>query len=274
VSAVRGMARPAAARLAPVAPGVAPPAPEGLHVAIIMDGNGRWALARGRPRRAGHEAGAGAVRRAIEAAPELGVGTLTLFAFSSDNWKRPPDEVGALMRLFRSFLAREAARCAANGVRIAVIGRRDRLPAGVARAIEAAEAATREARRFLLRIAVDYSARDAIVAAARRVNGHGAALSREDFARLLAEPRDGWAGDHPAPDVDLLIRTGGERRLSDFLLWECAYAELVFTDRMWPDFGAGDLAAAIAEFHARERRFGGVGISRDLKREAPRQAVP
>jgi len=240
-----------------------------------MDGNGRWALGRGLPRRAGHEAGADAVRRAVEAAPGLGVGILTLFAFSSDNWKRPPEEVGALMRLFRRFLLREAERAASNGVRIAVIGRRDRLPAGVVRAIEDAEAATRGARRFLLRIAVDYSARDAIVAAARRVNGHGAALSRDDFARLLtgsgAEPRDAGSA---MPDVDLLIRTGGERRLSDFLLWECAYAELVFTDRMWPDFGAADLAAAVAEFHARDRRFGEViGRSRAHEPEAPRLAV-
>jgi undecaprenyl diphosphate synthase len=249
--------------------------PSGIHVAIIMDGNGRWALGRGLPRRAGHEAGADAVRRAVEAAPDLGVGVLTLFAFSSDNWKRPPEEVGALMRLFRRFLLREAEKAARNGVRMAVIGRRDRLPAGVVSAIEAAETATREARRFLLRIAVDYSARDAIVAAAKRVNGHGAALSREDFARLLAAPpHDGVFGAAQAPDVDLLIRTGGERRLSDFLLWECAYAELLFTDRMWPDFAAADLAAAVAEFHARDRRFGEVvGRSRAPEREAPRLAV-
>ncbi len=252
------------AEIEPVPAG--PGSPGGLHVAIIMDGNGRWALARGRARMAGHEAGAGAVRRAVEAAPDLGIGTLTLFAFSSDNWKRPPAEVGSLMRLLRSFLAREAARCAAKGMRIAVFGRRDRLPAGVVRAIEAAEAATRGARRFLLRIAVDYSARDAIVAAARRVHGHGAALSRDDFARLLAEA-EASAGSSAGGtrgsgiDVDLLIRTGGERRLSDFLLWECAYAELVFSDRMWPDFAAEDLAAAVAEFHSRERRFGTVGAA-------------
>ena len=235
--------------------------PAGLHVAIIMDGNGRWALSRGRARMAGHEAGAAAVRRTVEAAPDLGIGILTLFAFSSDNWKRPPEEVGSLMRLLRRFLAREAARCAERGVRIAVMGRRDRLPAGVVRAIEAAEAATAGAGRFLLRLAVDYSARDAILAAARRVNGHGADLSREAFARLLGEAH-GRAGADPLPDVDLLVRTGGEQRLSDFLLWECAYAELVFTGRMWPDFGAGDLAAAVAEFHARERRFGTVGTAR------------
>jgi undecaprenyl diphosphate synthase len=222
-----------------------------------MDGNGRWATARGRSRTAGHEAGADAVRRTVEAAPDLGVGTLTLFAFSSDNWQRPPREVGALMRLFRSYLRAEARKCAENGIRIAVIGRRDRLPAGLCRAIETAEAATAGASDFLLRIAVDYSARDAILRAARRLNGHAAQgePSREQFARLLAEPHlDG----RPVPDVDLLIRTGGEKRLSDFLLWECAYAELVFTDRMWPDFGADDLSAAVREYHSRERRFGRV----------------
>ena len=223
----------------------------GLHAAIIMDGNGRWALARGRSRMAGHEAGAEAVRRTVEAAPGLGISVLTLFAFSSDNWKRPPAEVGALMRLFRAFLAREARRCAERGVRIVVLGRRDRLPAGLVRAIELAELATAGATAFLLRIAVDYSARDAILAAARRLDGQGEPLTRELFTRLLAEPL-------PVPDVDLLVRTGGEKRLSDFLLWECAYAELVFTERMWPDFGRDDLAAAVAEFHHRERRFGAV----------------
>jgi undecaprenyl diphosphate synthase len=226
----------------------------GLHVAIIMDGNGRWAVSRGRPRTAGHAAGVEAVRRAVEAAADLGVGTLTLFAFSSDNWRRPDAEVRALMRLFRSYLLAEAGKCAENGIRISVIGRRDRLSPGLVRVIEEAEAATAGAGRFLLRIAVDYSARDAILRAAGRLR-HQGELSREAFARLLADPpHDG----RPAPDVDLLIRTGGERRLSDFLLWECAYAELVFTDRMWPDFTGADLADALREFHRRERRFGTV----------------
>jgi undecaprenyl diphosphate synthase len=222
-----------------------------------MDGNGRWAVSRGRPRTAGHVAGADAVRRTVEAARDLGIGTLTLFAFSSDNWQRPDVEVRALMRLFRRYLATEAERCVANGVRIHVIGRRDRLPPRLVEAIEAAEALTADAGPFRLRIAVDYSARDAILRAASRLGrmGRPEELSREAFARLLAEPpHDGG----PAPDVDLLVRTGGEKRLSDFLLWECAYAELVFTDRMWPDFGAADLAAAVMEFEARERRFGRV----------------
>jgi undecaprenyl diphosphate synthase len=233
----------------------------GLHVAVIMDGNGRWATARGRPRTAGHIAGADAVRRAVEAAPGLGVSTLTLFAFSSDNWQRPDREVRALMGLFRRYLATEAARCAARGVRISVIGRRDRLPPVLVRAIEEAEALTAGQRSFGLRIAVDYSARDAILRAAGRLRqgGQGAPeVSREAFSRLLAEPSQ----DGPAPDVDLLIRTGGEKRLSDFLLWECAYAELVFSDRMWPDFTAADFAEAVRDFHARERRFGRVPVSR------------
>jgi undecaprenyl diphosphate synthase len=236
-----------------LAPAASPSGP-GLHVAIIMDGNGRWATARGRPRTAGHVAGVEAVRRVVEAAGDLGVGTLTLFAFSSDNWRRPDAEVRALMRLFRSYLTAEAGKCAENGIRISVIGRRDRLSSSLVRVVEEAEAATAGADRSLLRIAVDYSARDAILRAAGRLRGQGE-LSREAFARLLADPpHDGG----PVPDVDLLIRTGGEKRLSDFLLWECAYAELVFTDRMWPDFTAADLAEAVREFYRRERRFGEV----------------
>ena len=199
-----------------------------LHVAIIMDGNGRWATRRGLPRAAGHRAGAAAVRRAVEAAPDLGIGQLTLFAFSADNWRRPPREVAYLMRLFARHLRTEAADLTRNGVRLEVIGRRDRLPPVLVAAIAAAEHATAAGSRLRLRLAVDYSARAAIRSGA-----------------LL-------------PDVDLLIRTGGEQRLSDFLLWEAAYAELYFTDRMWPDVGAADLAAAVQAFHARERRFGGL----------------
>ncbi len=234
-----------------------------LHVAIIMDGNGRWATTRGRPRTAGHLAGADAVRRTVEAAPRLGVETLTLFAFSSDNWQRPDREVRALMGLFRRYLATEAARCAENGIRISVIGRRDRLPGVLVRAIEDAEARTARERKFWLRIAVDYSARDAILRAAARIRRTpgGADLSREDFSRLLADPPQA----SPVPDVDLLIRTGGEKRLSDFLLWECAYAELAFTDRMWPDFGAEDLQATLHDFEARERRFGRVLEERERR---------
>jgi undecaprenyl diphosphate synthase len=223
-----------------------------LHVAIIMDGNGRWAMERGRQRTAGHRAGAEAVRRVVEAAPDLGISTLTLYAFSSDNWRRPPREVAALMKLFRLYLLTETATCVKNGIRISVIGRRDRLPPALVTAIEAAEQATRRGGSLTVRAAVDYSARDAICRAASHW-GNGEVIARDQFALLLGE------ADHfgmPAPDVDLLIRTGGEQRLSDFLLWECAYAELYFTQRRWPDFRGEDLEAAVDEFHRRERRFG------------------
>jgi len=213
-----------------------------LHAAIIMDGNGRWAAARGLPRVAGHRAGADALRRTVEAAPDLGIGTLTVYAFSSDNWRRPPAEVSALMKMFHLYLRREQARCVANGVRVSVIGRRDRLPRLLLPMIDECEKVTAAGRKLHLRLAVDYSARDAIAQAATKL---GKRADREDFARALG-----------GVDVDLLIRTGGEKRLSDFLLWECAYAELIFSSIMWPDFGAADLAQAVAEFRARERRFG------------------
>ena len=199
-----------------------------LHVAIVMDGNGRWAGRRGLPRVAGHRAGAEAVRRVVEAAPGLGIGGLTLYAFSADNWKRPPGEVAALMRLFARYLRAEVPRLVEKSVRLEVVGRRDRLPVPLVASIDTAERATARGERLVLRLAVDYSSRWAM--------GAGVVL----------------------PDVDLLIRTGGEQRLSDFLLWESAYAELYFIDTMWPDFGAADLSAAVAEFHARERRFGGL----------------
>jgi undecaprenyl diphosphate synthase len=231
-----------------------------LHVAIIMDGNGRWAEQRGWPRLAGHQAGASAVRRVVEASPAAGIGTLTLFAFSADNWRRPPGEVTGLMRLFADHLRTETQRCIDDGVRLSVIGRRDRLPRTLIEAIEATEEATAAGSTVHLRLAVDYSARDSIVRAAE--SGAGATLSREAFARLLAKAdgahAEGRPRAHGSPEVDLLIRTGGERRLSDFLLWESAYAELYFTARMWPDFGAADLAAAVESFQRRERRFGGL----------------
>jgi undecaprenyl diphosphate synthase len=226
----------------------------GLHVAIIMDGNGRWARERGRPRTFGHRAGAQQVRKITEAAPDLGVGTLTLYAFSSDNWQRPGPEVAALMRLFRAYLAAETARCIANGIRLGIIGRRDRLATPLRLAIDAAEAATADGNRMYLRIALDYSARDAIVHASARLKGRYEP-TRAEFAEALAEAVH---ESEPVSDVDLLIRTGGEQRLSDFLLWEAAYAELFFTTRMWPDFGPTDLAAAVRDFRGRERRFGRV----------------
>jgi len=224
-----------------------------LHVAVIMDGNGRWAAARGLPRTAGHVRGADAVRRVVEAAPGLGIGTLTLYAFSADNWRRPADEVRTLLRLFARHLRSEAPTLAERGVRLTIIGRRDRLPAALIDAIAAAERRTADGGALDLRIAIDYSARDAIVRAATRLAA--GEHDRAAFARRLAEA---CGGAPPAPDVDLVIRTGGEQRLSDFLLWESAYAELYFTPRAWPDFDRHDLAAAVADFHRRERRFGGV----------------
>jgi undecaprenyl diphosphate synthase len=199
------------------------------HIAVIMDGNGRWAQARGLSRSDGHRAGAAAVRRAIEAAPSLGIAALTLYAFSADNWQRPRAEVQSLLRLLRTYLRNETAHCVEQGVRLEVIGRRDRLPLALRAAIAAAERATSGGRTLHVRIAIDYSARDAIA-----------------------------RGEAPLPDVDLLVRTGGEQRLSDFLLRECAYAELYFTPCAWPDFDGAALAAAVAEFGRRQRRFGGL----------------
>ncbi|HWN13393.1 MAG TPA: di-trans,poly-cis-decaprenylcistransferase [Candidatus Dormibacteraeota bacterium] len=225
-----------------------------IHVAIIMDGNGRWALRRGLPRSAGHHAGVDAIRRVVEAAPEAGIGTLSLFAFSSDNWARPAEEVQILMALFARFLRDEAGPLRAHDVRLSVIGRRDRLPPELVSAIAAAEALTAPGTRLHLRVAVDYSSRNAILEAARL--GGLDDPTREAFAIRLGDTHGG-----PAPDVDLLIRTGGEQRLSDFLLWESAYAELFFTARMWPDFREDDLAAAVAEFRGRDRRFGALSES-------------
>ena len=224
-----------------------------LHVAIIMDGSGRWAGLRGLPRTAGHQEGARSVRAVVKAAPSLGIRTLTLFAFSSDNWKRPEEEVRGLMSLFERYLRDESRACVKAGVRVNVIGRRDRLNPALREAIESIEDGTAQGTTLHLRIAVDYSARDALVRAAVRLKGIRE-QSMERFPKLLAEVDF----SPPVPDVDLLIRTGGEQRLSDFLLWENAYAELYFTPRLWPDFGASDLEVAVREFHRRERRFGAI----------------
>jgi undecaprenyl diphosphate synthase len=227
--------------------------PPGPHVAVIMDGNGRWAVARGMPRTAGHRAGATAVRRVVDAAAARGVSVLTLYAFSADNWRRPQAEVGRLMALFRAALRRETAQCVRQGVRLTVIGRRDRLPAALVKAIGAAERETATGTRLHLRVAVDYSARESIVRAA----GTGPLRSPEQFTAALATAQHEQV---PAPPVDLLIRTGGEQRLSDFLLWECAYAELFFTPVLWPDFGTAELDGALDWFHRRERRFGAIQL--------------
>ncbi|MCS7026422.1 MAG: polyprenyl diphosphate synthase [Bryobacteraceae bacterium] len=211
-----------------------------IHVAIIMDGNGRWATQRQLPRQEGHRAGAQAVRRTVEAAIRYGLHTLTLYAFSADNWKRPQIEVNTLMLLFRSYLTEEVGACARQGIRLSVIGRRDRLPRSLVSLIEQAELKTARGQRLHLRLAVDYSSRYAILEAAR------AASNEEEFRRALG------------PDVDLLIRTAGEQRLSDFLLWECAYAEFVFLPQLWPDFDEAGLRESLRQFWSRERRFGGL----------------
>jgi len=229
-----------------------------LHAALILDGNGRWATGQGLPRVAGHRAGAEAVRRLVRAAPELGIGILTLYAFSSDNWQRPAAEVTALLGLFIEYLRQETSACREHGIRLSVIGRRDRLPLALRGAIRAAERATRNGRRLWLRIAIDYSARDQILLAAEHLSGDLARrpLTRERVTTALGQV-DG--GHQPVPDVDLLVRTGGEQRLSDFLLWECAYAELFFLEKAWPDFGAEDFRHILAEYRRRERRFGALG---------------
>lgn len=211
-----------------------------------MDGNGRWATDLGLPRVMGHRAGAEALRRVVEAAPDFGVDTLTAYAFSSDNWQRPQEEVDALMHLLAWYLEDETPRMVEDGVRLSVIGRRDRLPDRLREAIRVGEAMTRGGTRIHLRLAIDYSAREAILRASERCGGGN--VTREAFEQLLGQEKP----------VDLLIRTGGEQRLSDFLLWECAYAELVFSRVMWPEYGAMDLRVALDEFRRRERRFGTV----------------
>ena len=224
-----------------------------LHVGIIMDGNGRWAVRKGLPRTVGHQVGVATIRRLLGAIPETGISTLSLFAFSSDNWRRPEGEVKTLMSLLRHYLRADIRELIENGVRLTVVGRRDRLPEGLAQEIAEVERASSHGQRLHLRIAVDYSSRDAILEAAARWRADRPP-SRAAFAELLAA-----SASEAGPDVDLLIRSGGEKRLSDFLLWESAYAELCFVDTLWPDFGAHELCAALAEFHRRERRFGGLG---------------
>jgi undecaprenyl diphosphate synthase len=206
-----------------------------MHVAIIMDGNGRWAGLRGLPRTAGHHAGAKAVKRIVETAARLPIDVLTLYAFSSDNWARPSPEVRALFALLKRYLRSESSRCAANGIAVRFLGRRDRFADDLRALIEHTEQVTRHGEALQLQIAADYSSRDQL--------------------------RDAPADDAVSCDVDLLIRTGGEQRLSDFMLWESAYAELLFLDKFWPDFDAADLRAALGEYERRDRRFGRVSAA-------------
>jgi undecaprenyl diphosphate synthase len=223
-----------------------------LHVAILLDGNGRWAASRGLGRSEGHRAGVEAVRRVVAAAPSFGIGTLTLYAFSSNNWDRPAGEVSSLLSLLENFLRGEASAFASAGIRLHVIGRRDRIPASLVSAIGFVERTTAGGKLLDLRIAIDYSSREAILRAACWMLS-SLEVSEREFAKRLGQVTH---ADEPAPDVDLLIRTGGDRRLSDFMLWESAYAELFFTPRMWPDFEPSDLASALEDFRGRERRFG------------------
>jgi len=231
-----------------------------MHIGIIMDGNGRWATRRGLPRTAGHVEGAKAVRATVETAARAGVDTLTLYAFSSANWSRPPAEIAALMKLFGQYLFSETRRCVEQSIRVNIIGRRDRLSENLLRSIDQSERLSAACTGMHLRIAVDYSSQHSILEAARiaaRNAAPGAGLTAEDFERALQE------ADHsarPSGPVDLLIRTGKERRISDFLLWECAYAELHFSDCLWPDFDEARFHQALDDYAARERRFGGVKI--------------
>jgi undecaprenyl diphosphate synthase len=226
-----------------------------LHVAIIMDGNGRWAKARGLPRTIGHQRGAEAVRRTVRGAAELGISHLTLFGFSSENWKRPASEIDDLMALLRFYLRSEIAELDRNGVRIRVIGDRDRLAGDIVTLIDDAETRTRANVRLNLAVALSYGGRSEITRAARRLAG--AAIAGElavDDIDEAAFARELLTVD--MPDPDLVIRTSGEKRISNFLLWQSAYAELVFMDRLWPDFTKDDLEDAIREFHRRDRRYG------------------
>jgi undecaprenyl diphosphate synthase len=235
-------------------PHVSPPAPP-VHVAIIMDGNGRWATARGLPRIAGHRTGAEAVRRTVKAAAELGIGYLTLFGFSSENWKRPLQEIDGLMALLRHYLRGEIAEIHRNGVRLRVIGQRARLAPDIVTLIENGEALTRDNSGLQLTIALSYGGRDEIAAAARALAHQVAAgtLDPEAIDELMV-------GEHlltaDMPDPDLVIRTSGEQRISNFLLWQTAYAEFSFTDTLWPDFAKSDLEKAVQDFHGRDRRYG------------------
>jgi undecaprenyl diphosphate synthase len=227
------------------------------HVAIIMDGNGRWAAARGLPRAEGHRRGVEALRRTVRAVGELGIGILTIFSFSAENWARPPSEIRELMGLLRRFIRHDLAELHGNGVRVRVIGERDGLDPEIARLLEEAEELTRDNDKLILVVAFNYGARQEIARAARRL-ATDVADGRLDSAAVTAELLGGYLDAPDLPDPDLIIRTSGEQRLSNFLLWQAAYSELVFVPTYWPDFDRAVLEGAIAEYRRRERRFGGL----------------
>jgi undecaprenyl diphosphate synthase len=233
-----------------VRPTPEPDLPEAARaVAIIMDGNARWARRRGLPIAAGHRAGTKALRRTVEAAIDLRVESLAVYAFSTENWNRPPDEVALLMEIFTETIERELPDLVRQGVRTRFIGRRDRAPVALQERMAALEGETDENRRLSLWIAFDYGGRAEIVDAANRAVAGGREVDEETFASYLNAPE--------MPDPDLLIRTSGELRISNFLLWQLAYAELVFIDTLWPDFGEDELRAALDDYASRRRRFGG-----------------
>ena len=229
------------------------------HVAIIMDGNGRWAKRRGLPRTFGHREGVKALKRTVEGAPDLGVEWLTVFGFSTENWRRPLAEVSELMQLLKSYVASDLDRLAREGVRVHVIGRRDDLKPDILEVIDRAEARTLHNDRFHLQVAFNYGGRADIVAAAQ-------ALAADAAAGLVApdaideQAFEAKLSTIEGPPPDLIVRTSGERRISNFLLWEAAYAELVFQDVLWPDYGPEHLREAVAEFAQRERRYGGAEV--------------
>jgi undecaprenyl diphosphate synthase len=227
------------------------------HVAIIMDGNGRWAAARGLPRAEGHRRGVEALRQTVRAAGELGIGILTIFSFSSENWARPAAEISELMGLLRRFIRHDLAELHASGVRVRVIGEREGLDPEINRLLEEAEELTRDNDKLLLVVAFNYGARQEIARAARRIAAEVVA-GRLDTAAITADLLGRHLDAPDLPDPDLIIRTSGEQRLSNFLLWQAAYSELVFVPIYWPDFDRAALEGAIVEYHRRERRFGGL----------------
>ncbi len=234
-------------------------APAPAHVAIIMDGNGRWAKARGLPRTEGHRRGIDAARNVVQAAANLGIGHLTLYGFSTENWKRPKAEVDDLMGLLRYYLRSEAATLDRNGVRLKVIGDRTRLAPDLVKLITDVETKTRDNVKLTLVIALSYGSRHEIIDAVRSLAAaaRDGTLDPHDIDEAAVNARLATAG---IPDPDLVIRTSGEQRLSNFLLWQCAYSELMFVDTYWPDFGEDDLADAVREFQRRERRYGAAGV--------------
>jgi undecaprenyl diphosphate synthase len=224
-----------------------------------MDGNGRWAKRRGLPRTLGHRAGVQALKRTVEAAGKLGLEWLTVFGFSTENWRRPAAEVSELMALLKAYVQSDLARLEREGVRVRVVGRREGLPKDILDVIERAEERTRHNTRFNLQVAFNYGGRADIVDAARRFAAEVAA-GRADPATLTEEAFGAQLSTAAGPPVDLIVRTSGEQRISNFLLWEAAYAEFVFQDVLWPDYGEKELQAALSEFAARDRRYGGTEV--------------